>query len=126
MPFPQELMKQIKCCFGNDEHIAIYPVLLSCGGNACKDCIYTSNKEIMNCIFCNMDHNKNEIIKSPKNQIVETIIQSFLPDLFQDLNKKLDSVNNSLKGFSNLIFFSIIIKLISLILIKKIRGKYNG
>jgi hypothetical protein len=73
-----------------------------------------------------MDHNKNEIIKSPKNQIVETIIQSFLPDLFQDLNKKLDLVNNSLKGFSNLIFFSIIIKLISLILIKKIRGKYNG
>jgi hypothetical protein len=104
MSIPQELLKQIQCCFGNDEHIALHPVLLICGGNACKDCISTSNKEIMNCIFCKMDHKKNEIIKSPRNQIVETIIKSFLSDLFQDLSKKLDSINNSMKGFSNLIF----------------------
>jgi hypothetical protein len=109
MSIPQELLKQIQCCFGNDEHIAIHPVLLICGGNACKDCISTSNKEIMNCIFCKMDHKKNEIIKSPRNQIVETIIKSFLSDLFQDLSKKLDSINNSMKGFSNLIFLVLLL-----------------
>ena len=98
MSIPQKLLKQIRCCFGNDEHIVIQPVLLNCGGNACKDCIKSSNKEIMKCLFCNMDHKQSEIVKSPNNQIVETIIQSFLPDLFQDLRIKLDSVNHSLKG----------------------------
>jgi len=117
------LLKQIQCCLGNDEHIVIHPVLLSCGGNACKDCLYSSNKEIINCLFCHMDHKKSEMIKSPNNQIVETIIQSFLPDLFQDLNKKQDSVNNSLKSLIKLYFFKPFIKLISLILIKKNQRK---
>jgi hypothetical protein len=109
MSLPQKLLKQMQCCLGNDEHIVIHPVLLSCGGNACKDCVDSSNKEIINCLFCIMDHKKSEIIKSPNNQIVETIIQSFLPDVFQDLNKKLDSVNNSLKSFFKLYFFLLFI-----------------
>jgi hypothetical protein len=33
MPIPEAILNQMKCCFFNDGHIAIEPIIASCGGN---------------------------------------------------------------------------------------------
>jgi hypothetical protein len=42
MPIPEAILNQMKCCLFNDVHIAIEPILVSCGSSVCKKCVVGS------------------------------------------------------------------------------------
>ena len=94
MPFPENLLKQIKCCLNkNDKHTLVDPVLLKCGGNACKECVTGSIK----CLNCNETHLKGDFIE---NKLAESLIRSFMKDQYVSLDEEIDL----LKGFYLFIF----------------------
>ena len=67
MSLPDYILKQIKCCLSaDDNHIQIDPVLLKCGGNACKECVTGSIK----CLNCNETHLKGDFIE---NKLAESL-----------------------------------------------------
>ena len=84
MPIPGGLLKEMKCCLSNDGHIIFEPILISCGGNACKQCVSESEDGNLNCFNCNDKHERKVLLNSPNNKIVETLVKSFLNDLFTD------------------------------------------
>jgi hypothetical protein len=98
MPIPENILKQIKCCLYDDGHIVNEPVLLKCSANACKKCVSDSIDGMIKCFFCNDQHEKNYLLNAPNNNMVEYVVQPFLDELFQDLNKKLESTTVLLKG----------------------------
>jgi hypothetical protein len=100
MPIPENILKQIKCCLYDDGHIVNDPVVLKCGANACKKCVSDSIDGKIKCYFCNGQHEKNDLMNAPNNKMVESVITLFLDDLFQDLNKKLESTLVLFKGMS--------------------------
>jgi hypothetical protein len=99
MSIPENILNQMKCCLYNDGHIVHEPILLKCGANACKKCVSDSTNQILKCNFCNCLHELNDLLNSPKNELMEYVVTLFLDDLFQDLNKKLECAAASLKGF---------------------------
>ena len=98
MPIPEQILNQMKCCLSNDGHIVIEPVLLTCGANACKQCVNLSSEEMMKCFSCNEKHAKKNFLNSSINTFVETSVKSFLAELFQDLNFKLNTTIEASKG----------------------------
>jgi hypothetical protein len=104
MPIPENILKQIKCCLYDDGHIVNEPVLLKCGANACKKCVSDSIGGMIKCYFCNDQHEKNDLLNAPNNKMAEYGVQSFLDDLFKDLNNKLESTTVLLKGKDNQFF----------------------
>jgi hypothetical protein len=100
MPIPETLLNQMRCCLYDDGHIVDEPLLFSCGFNACKKCINDSTVTTIKCFGCNGEHEKSVLLTAPNNKFVESFIQSFLPDLFQDLRTKLQSIDDLLKGLT--------------------------
>jgi hypothetical protein len=98
MPIPDSLLNQMRCCLYDDGHIVDVPLVLKCGFNACKKCIIDSKVTKIKCFGCNGEHERNDLLTAPNNKFVESFIQSFLPDLFQDLRTKLKSTSELLKG----------------------------
>jgi hypothetical protein len=110
MPIPERMLNLTICCLSDDGHIVIEPVNLMCGFIACKKCVDDSTLTTIQCFGCRQIHEKKDLINAPNNKFVESFIQSFLPDLFQDLRTKMKSTSELLKG---------------LILISKIIKKFN-
>jgi hypothetical protein len=94
MPIPEAILNQIKCCLNEDGHIVHEPVLLKCGYNACKKCCSDQVVSTVKCLRCHAIHEKTELINAPNNKAIDFIIQTFLNDLFQDLNFKLESIKS--------------------------------
>jgi hypothetical protein len=103
MPIPEKILNQMRCCFSDDGHIVQEPLLLKCGLNACKKCVDNSATATLNCFGCNGTHDKKDFIDAPIVKIVDSLIHSFLDDLFEDLEDKLKSTCDLLKGFEFLI-----------------------
>ena len=80
MPITSAIKKQLKCCLVEDFHLAIEPILLKCGGNACKECISSSNETSFYCFNCDNVHEKIELKEAPINKIVESVMQYFLSE----------------------------------------------
>jgi len=80
MPIPEAILNQMKCCFFNDGHIAIEPILASCGGNICKKCVIDSKEEAIKCFGCNESHKKGYIIKAPINKLAKSMVHLFSND----------------------------------------------
>ncbi len=99
MSIPEKILKSLKCCLSGDEsHIFHEPILLKCGGNACKKCVIDSTDLKIKCFGCNSEHAKKDLLDKPINKALESVIQFFLNDLFIDLNMKLESITGILKG----------------------------
>jgi hypothetical protein len=94
---PETLLNQMKCCSSTDGHITIEPVLLRCGGNICKQCIIESDKRFINCFECHGKHKRKHVLESPNNKIVETMVHSFLNDLFQYVDSIFKETTDGLK-----------------------------
>jgi hypothetical protein len=92
MPIPEDLLNQIKCCLNKDSHIVHEPVLLKCGFNACKMCCSDPDTSTVKCFSCHTFHHKTEISNAPNNEAINSIIQTYLKDLYQDLNLKQESI----------------------------------
>jgi hypothetical protein len=98
MPIPEAILNQMKCCFFNDGHIAIEPILASCGGNICKKCVIDSKEEAIKCFGCNESHKKGDLLKAPINKLAESMVYSYLNDLFEYMELTLEKCSASVKG----------------------------
>ena len=102
MLIPEALLKEIKCCIGTDDHFVEEPLLLKCGGNACKKCINDSIET--KCYRCNNKHEKTEMLNLTINKTAEAIIDVFSEDILKHLDKQLETIEETLNGF---LFFNI-------------------
>ena len=100
MAIRETILKQMRCCLSDDGHIVHEPIALNCGLYACKKCIDNSVVSTLKCLGCNGTHEKYDFINAPISKCIEPFIQSFLPDLFQDLNEKLKSTCDLFKGLN--------------------------
>ena len=82
MPIPEEVLNGMKCCLFNDGHIAIDPILVSCGATGCKQCLLRSNIEEIDCYSCKRKHRKQDLINTPVIKQVENLVKSYVSDLF--------------------------------------------
>jgi hypothetical protein len=99
---PDYVLNEIKCCLHEDPHILLEPVLLKCGGNACKGCINDIIKSSFKCLKCNSTHNKNDFIE---NKSTETFIRFLMKDLSENLNNEIKKMKGLLSGWSKLNIF---------------------
>jgi hypothetical protein len=88
MLIEKSLLNDLICCLDENEHIINEPLLLLCGCNACKSCIYESTGSTLKCLKCNIIYEKRALLNSVKNKIAETIISTSLNGLFEYLEKK--------------------------------------
>ena len=98
MPIPEAILNQMKCCFLNDGHIAVEPIIVNCGANACQKCVIDSTEDIIKCFSCKENHTKKDIIKYPTNKLAESMVQTFLNDLFEYVDTILEKSALSVKG----------------------------
>jgi hypothetical protein len=106
MPIPESVLDGIKCCFYNDGHIAIEPILASCGAIGCKQCLLRSNIEEIDCYSCKEKHRTQDLKNTPVIKSIENIIKSFVSDLFEYVKINLDKTTSSLEGKRNILFNS--------------------
>ena len=105
MSLPDYVFKQIKCCLSaDDSHIIIEPVILKCGGNACKECVIGSFK----CLHCNNTHSNDDYTDCKS---VESLIRFVMKDLNSDLDDQIRSTKDLLKSFYLFCFLNSILKL---------------
>jgi hypothetical protein len=71
MPIAEEVLNVMRCCLLNDGHIAIEPILLSCGAIGCKQCILRSNNEEIDCYSCKGKHRTENFKNTPVIKQVE-------------------------------------------------------
>jgi hypothetical protein len=99
MVISDALLNQIKCCLSTDGHIVIEPVVLKCGGNACRECANSSpNTFSIDCFSCSHKHERTELLNAPANKFASIFIKSSLHDLFEYIEVKLDSTYSLLTG----------------------------
>jgi hypothetical protein len=92
---PEYILNEIKCCLHKDPHILLEPVLLKCGGNACKGCINDINKSSIKCYKCNLTHDKNDFVE---NKSTESLIRFVMKDLSKNLDDEIKAMKELLKG----------------------------
>ena len=102
MPIPEDLYKQMLCCLSEDHHIVFDPILITlCNGHACKTCINNIHSETVQCLYCEKEHKKRDLLSMPSNPVMKTIIEkSYLNDLIDDLDKKFQDKLDSCTGKS--------------------------
>ena len=74
MPIEKEILSKFTCCFLNDDHIAIEPILVSCGAIGCKECIRSSKTEEIECFSCKEKHKTNDLKNMPGVKAMEDIM----------------------------------------------------
>jgi hypothetical protein len=99
MSIQESMLNQMICCLFNDGHVAIEPVQLPCGGTACKQCIVTSNEEVLKCLSCKGHHKKTDLMNIPVNRVAQSIVYSFLDGIFDYVKNTLESTRAAIKGF---------------------------
>lgn len=99
MALNEEIINMLKCCLYDDEHIVKEPVLLKCGGNACKLCIQGVVKNEVSCYFCGQIHSYDDLKNLHLNPQVSTLIEkTFLNDLISILNNKFEETMKKFDG----------------------------
>jgi hypothetical protein len=98
MPLAEEVLNEIKCCFSNDDHIAIEPILVSCGATGCKQCLLVSKIEEIFCLSCRGKHKTQDFKNTPVIKQVEDLINSHISDLFEYVKVNLDKTASLLEG----------------------------
>ena len=100
MSIPENVLKQVSCSLSDDGHIVYEPILLKCGDNACKKCIFES-ADLFNCQICHREHEKKDYIAAPTNKAIDIIIEMYYDKINQNLNSKLKSAKEALNGKKN-------------------------
>lgn len=113
MSIPENVLKEIKCCLSNDDHIVIEPVLLSCDGNACNRCIYSFKESL--CKNCSKKHDNDDVLYAPDNKMAKKLVEKYINEIFQDLIARLELIKEGLRGM--LTFINVGIKFRNLIIV---------
>ena len=95
MSLPDYVLNEITCCLNDDQHILLEPVLLKCGGNACKECINDPNRSSVKCLKCHSIHLRNDFTDC---KVAESLIRYVLKDLSKNLDNEIQSMKDLLKG----------------------------
>lgn len=98
MPIPDAILNQMKCCLNNDDHFAIDPIVLKCGASACKQCINDSKDSIFSCYSCNGKHEKKIFIDSPVSKLAQSLVHTFMGDMFECVETKLKEATDIFKS----------------------------
>jgi hypothetical protein len=104
MSLNEEILKMLKCCLHNDEHIVKEAVLLKCGGNACRSCVdvILENSAYFNnikCYFCFQTHKPDDLANLNLNPQVSVLIEStFFGDLIAKLDEKYENTMTLIEG----------------------------
>jgi hypothetical protein len=98
MPIAEKVLNGMKCCLFNDGHIAIEPILVSCGAIGCKQCLLRSNIEEIDCFSCKGKHRTQDLKNIPVIKQVEDLIKSHVSDLFDYVKENLEKTTSSLEG----------------------------
>jgi hypothetical protein len=98
MSLNTDILKELKCCLNSDGHIVCKPVLLKCGGNACKNCVNSFDEIKNNCCYCNSKHSRIDLNNSPDNKIAQLLKEKYLEELFDILESKIVKITNDIKG----------------------------
>ncbi len=98
MPIAEELLNVMKCGLLNDGHIAIEPILLSCGAFGCKQCLLTSSLEEIDCCSCKEKHKTKDLNETPVFKQNENLVKSNVSDLFEYVKENLNKTASSLEG----------------------------
>ena len=98
MPIAEEVLNEMKCCLFNDGHIAIEPILVSCGNTGFKQCLLNSNNEEIHCYSCKGKHRKQDLINIPVFKSFENLVKYYVSDLFEYVKVNLDKTASSLEG----------------------------
>ena len=98
----EDVTRQIKCGLSSidDEHFVIEPMLLSCGDNACKNCIENLNEMQKECNHCKKIHKKDDLKKAVPNNAVKLLMKSYLKELNDELDVKVKLAIDSIEGKS--------------------------
>lgn len=100
MNISDSLLKTLKCCLSIDDshsHIVKDAHILSCGGNACKQCLdlINGNLQSIKCKYCLQTHTLLE--SKYENPIVNNLIETFSNDLIEivrkDFNESLTCID---------------------------------
>jgi hypothetical protein len=89
MPLPENILNSLKCCLDKNGHIIIDPVVFKCKGSACKKCVEEIRNDDVECLSCNEKHLKRHLLDAPGNIIAETLVKTYLNDLFEYIENKL-------------------------------------
>ncbi len=98
MPIEEKVLNVMKCCLFNDGHIAIEPILVSCGAIGCKKCLLESNIEEIDCYSCKGKHKTQDLKNTPVIKSVEDLVKSHISDLFEYVKKHLCKTTSLLEG----------------------------
>ncbi len=104
MPIPEEVLNGMKCCFFNDGHIAIEPILVNCGSIGCKQCLLRSDIEEIDCYSCKGKHKTEDLINTPVIKPNQNLIKFYVSDLFEYVKENLDKTASSLEGKKRALF----------------------
>ena len=86
MPVQEEVLNALKCCFLNDGHIAIEPILASCDAIGCKEWIASSKTEEIECYNCKGQNSIKVLKNTPIIKSNESLVKSFVNDLIENYN----------------------------------------
>ena len=104
MSIQDSVLNRMICCLFNDDHIALEPVQVQCGGTACRQCISTSEEEILKCYSCKGHHRKKDLMNIPVNRVAESVVHSFLDGIFEYVNNTLENTKRAMKGLFRTLF----------------------
>ena len=98
MAISKEILSALKCCFSNDGHIAIEPILTSCGATGCKECITSLNTEEIECYSCKGKHLVKDLKNMPVIKSMECVVKSFVNELIEFSKVNLEKTTDLRKG----------------------------
>jgi hypothetical protein len=93
-----EIVKELECAIGIDNHYFKVPICLSpCGHSICKECVPKEKNESIKCKICG-ELNIRDLNNEKESKFAMKTIQWNLDSLFDVLEERLTLSLNKLKG----------------------------
>jgi hypothetical protein len=88
-------LELLKCCLNKERHIVEEPIqVCECGANACKKCIQKTS-EILKCLICNEEHDRNHLLNRPINKSSEFLIEIYSEKMIEQLDAKIETLKGT-------------------------------
>lgn len=91
------LLNTLKCCLDEEsDHFAIDPLVLQCGGSACKYCFDTITDSIIKCKHCKIKHSKDDLKAVNPGYAMEYLFREmYVKDIAKKLQEKIKELIES-------------------------------
>ena len=101
-----EILKEFKCAFSDEEHFLVKPIALACGHSVCQKCIpwitladdnANEKRKEIKCKICGLVSNQ-DLKLSSVSKISQKALNLSIADIFQNLEKETTGLLNKLRG----------------------------